>query len=136
MIVTGEDFNYANANMWFKNMDKLKNYFNNNHDNYGINILYSTPSCYLKSLHDDKSVTWSVKTDDFMPYASDPHAYWSGYFSSRAALKGMIRQSNSLLQACKQVHALYGGKVDDERLLVAKRAVAVNQHHDAVTGKL
>ncbi len=39
-----------------------------------------------------------TKTDDFFPYASDPHAFWTGYFTSRPALKGMIRKANSLLQ--------------------------------------
>ena len=86
-------------------MDKLRNYFNNN-SSYGLNILYSTPSCYLKAVHDAAEAgkqTWTTKTDDFFPYASDPHAYWTGYFTSRPALKGMIRQANSLLQAAKQV---------------------------------
>lgn len=71
--------------MWFKNMDKIRNHFNKNHDKYGINILYSTPSCYLKSLH-DAGLKWPTKTDDFFPYASDPHAYWTGYFTSRQAV--------------------------------------------------
>ena len=71
--------------MWFKNMDKIRNHFNQNHDKYGINILYSTPSCYLKSLH-DAGLKWPTKTDDFFPYASDPHAYWTGYFTSRQAV--------------------------------------------------
>ena len=95
-----------NANMWFKNMDKIRNYFNSN-ASYGLNILYSTPSCYLKAVHDAAETAgqaWTTKTDDFFPYASDPHAYWTGYFTSRPALKGMIRQANSLLQAAKQVN--------------------------------
>ena len=116
-------------------MDKIRKYFNSNQAKFGINILYSTPSCYLKSLHEAKEMKWNVKTDDFFPYASDPHAYWTGYFTSRSTLKGMIRESNSLLQACKQINALYGGKLTDERLEMAKRAVSVNQHHDAVTGR-
>ena len=116
-------------------MDKIRKYFNSNQAKFGINILYSTPSCYLKSLHEAKEMKWNVKTDDFFPYASDPHAYWTGYFTSRSTLKGMIRESNSLLQACKQINALYGGKLADERLEMARRAVSVNQHHDAVTGR-
>ena len=120
--------------MWFKNMDKIRNYFNQNHDKFGINILYSTPSCYLKSLNDAQK-TWTRKTDDFFPYASDPHAYWTGYFTSRSSLKGMIRSANSLLQSCKQLHTMAGpGGLTDPRLEAAKRSVAVNQHHDAVTG--
>jgi len=132
IMTMGEDFNYQNANMWFKNMDKLKNLINSNVAEYKINIMYSTPSCYLQSLHDSNK-TWPVKTDDFFPYASDPHAYWTGYFTSRPALKGMIRQANSLLQACKQIHSRTG-RIGDEALETAKRSVAVNQHHDAVTG--
>lgn len=132
IMTMGEDFNYQNANMWFKNMDKLKNFLNNNKDKYKINVMYSTPSCYLKSLHESNK-TWIVKTDDFFPYASDPHAFWTGYFTSRPALKGMIRQANSLLQACKQAHTR-SGRFGDEDLEIAKRSVAVNQHHDAVTG--
>ena len=46
----------------------------------------------------------------------------------------LCRDSNSLLQACKQVHTLHSGEVGDPRLEAAKRAVSVNQHHDAVTG--
>merc|ERR1719431_256720 len=135
IMTMGEDFNYMNANMWFKNMDKIRNYFNSN-ASYGLNILYSTPSCYLKAVHDAAETAgqaWTTKTDDFFPYASDPHAYWTGYFTSRPALKGMIRQANSLLQACKQVHTRTG-TFGDEELEIAKRSVAVNQHHDAVTG--
>jgi lysosomal alpha-mannosidase len=37
--------------------------------------MYSTPSCYLKALHDEGR-EWTTKSDDFFPYASDPHAYW------------------------------------------------------------
>ena len=115
-------------------MDKIRNYFNKNQDKFGINILYSTPSCYLKSLNDAEK-TWPRKTDDFFPYASDPHAYWTGYFTSRASLKGMIRSANSLLQSCKQVNTMAGGGgLTDPRMEAAKRSVAVNQHHDAVTG--
>ena len=36
--------------------------------------------------------------DDFVPYASDPWAYWTGYFTSRPAQKGYIRKSNNVLQ--------------------------------------
>ena len=52
----------------------------------------------------------------------------------RPSLKGMIRAANSVLQACKQVHAMGRGDYQDPRLEAAKRSVAVNQHHDAVTG--
>lgn len=62
-----------------------------------INLFYSTPSCYLKALH-DANTTWPTKSDDFFPYASDPHAFWTGYFSSRPTLKRFERVGNHFLQ--------------------------------------
>ncbi len=39
--------------------------------------MYSTPSIYLEYLHKaDK--TWTLKTDDFFPYADKPYAFWTG----------------------------------------------------------
>ena len=92
----GSDFQFTNANVNFKNIDKIMKYVNDrwkSPHNYNIsaneaqltpiNALYSTPSCYLKALNDDKTQTWPTKSDDFFPYASDPHAFWTGYFTSR-----------------------------------------------------
>jgi lysosomal alpha-mannosidase len=114
LMPMGEDFNYQNANMWYKNIDKLIQYVNAGshnppvdqprtlgHHPKPIHAFYSTPSCYLKALN-DANITWSSKSDDFFPYASDPHAFWTGYFTSRSAFKGMIRSGNNMLQV-KQV---------------------------------
>lgn len=62
-----------------------------------VNLLYSTPSCYLKAVNDE-NINLSVKTDDFLPYASDPHSYWTGYFTSRPTLKYYERKGNNFLQ--------------------------------------
>lgn len=65
-----------------------------------LNVLYSTPECYLSALQKSKNVTWPLKdTDDFFPYAHDEHSYWTGYFTSRSNLKYMICKANNLLQA-------------------------------------
>ena len=84
IMTMGSDFQYTNAKVWYKNLDKLIKYVNGQQTTNGlrINAFYSTPSCYLKSLN-DASKTWPIKSDDFFPYASDPHAYWTGYFTSR-----------------------------------------------------
>lgn len=66
-----------------------------------FNLFYSTPSCYVKALN-DAGLTWPAKTDDFFPYGSDAHSYWTGYFTSRPALKYMVRQSSNLFQVCAQ----------------------------------
>ncbi|KAG0431492.1 hypothetical protein HPB47_021721, partial [Ixodes persulcatus] len=99
-----------------------------------VNLLYSTPSCYLKSLY-EANMTWSVKHDDFFPYASDPHSYWTGYFTSRPAFKYLDRYTNNLFQAEKQLGVAAGPKaVADKDLDVLRKALAVGQHHDAITG--
>lgn len=43
----------------------------------------------------------ALKTDDFFPYADDPHDFWTGYFTSRPALKRYERISNSNLQVVR-----------------------------------
>ncbi|KAF0293557.1 Lysosomal alpha-mannosidase [Amphibalanus amphitrite] len=134
MMTMGDDFNYQAAHMWFKNLDKLIKYVNARQaEGETVNLLYSTPSCYLKALH-DSGLTWPSYQDDFVPYASDPWAYWTGYFTSRAAQKGYIRKSNNV---CKQLTALF--QTEDmtshpNRVDILRNAMAINQHHDAVTG--
>ena len=65
--------------------------------NGSVNAFYSTPTRYLDSLH-DAGLTWELKTDDFFPYADCPWCYWTGYFTSRVALKGYVRTLNGYLQ--------------------------------------
>uniref|UniRef100_A0A8B9KHS8 Alpha-mannosidase n=1 Tax=Astyanax mexicanus TaxID=7994 RepID=A0A8B9KHS8_ASTMX len=139
IMTMGSDFQYENAIPWYKNMDKLIHYVNARQKNgSAVNVLYSTPSCYLQELNLAKQI-WPIKTDDFFPYADDAHDFWTGYFTSRPALKRYERLSNSLLQTCNQLEVLGGsqsrdgpfGKGDSETM---RRAMAVAQHHDAVSG--
>ncbi|KPU73915.1 uncharacterized protein Dana_GF15795, isoform B [Drosophila ananassae] len=136
ILTMGEDFHYQNADMWYKNLDKLIKYANERQANgSNINLLYSTPSCYLKSLH-DAGITWPTKSDDFFPYASDPHAYWTGYFTSRPTLKRFERDGNHFLQVCKQLSALAPKKANefDPHLNFMRETLGIMQHHDAITG--
>lgn len=64
-------------------------------------MFYSTPSCYVKAVLEDalkKEITFPIKTDDFFPYASDSHAYWTGYYTSRPTLKRFERQGSNFLE--------------------------------------
>lgn len=70
-----------------------------------VRFKYSTPSCYLKAIQGAKLAT---KFDDFFPYASDPHAFWTGYFTSRPAFKYLDRLANNVFQAAKQLVAMAG----------------------------
>ncbi|EPY83529.1 Lysosomal alpha-mannosidase precursor isoform 2-like protein [Camelus ferus] len=99
VMTMGSDFQYENANMWFKNLDKLIQLVNAQQQANGsrVNVLYSTPACYLWELN-KANLTWSVKEDDFFPYADGPHMFWTGFFSSRPALKRYERLSYNFLQ--------------------------------------
>nr|CAD7429113.1 unnamed protein product [Timema monikensis] len=158
IVTMGQDFNYQDASMNYKNIDKLIRHVNAlQTKGSDVNVMYSTPSCYLKAIH-DANQTWTTKTDDFFPYGSDAHSYWTGYFTSRPTHKGFERMANNFLQVsptmldmcvsschyegtcvfqvCKQLSVLGNvtgidavGKLDDLR-----RAMGIMQHHDAITG--
>ena len=80
-----------------------------------------------------EGLSWSVKTDDFFPYGSDDHAYWSGYFTSRPSLKKFARVSNALLQQVRQIDAVFQSHHAAE-LDPLDRAVGLVQHHDGISG--
>lgn len=132
----GEDFQYQNALIHFKNIDLLIKYVNERQKSGSkYNLLYSTPTCYLKALHDSNR-TWTTKSDDFFPYASDPHAFWTGYFTSRPAFKLQERKSNAILQSCKGAQ-LWLDATDQETedaVSALREAMGIAQHHDAVAG--
>jgi hypothetical protein len=93
-----------------------------------------------------------------MPLANDAHSYWTGFFTSRPALKRYERQLAGYLQAARQVQMLADLPVNEfVRVALAGKlrprpwfrfwsgldrhdmdplaaAVALCQHHDAVSG--
>ena len=103
LLTMGMDFHYQAAHTWYKNLDKLIAYINTNlGESEKLNLMYSTPLCYIKSLN-EQDLAWPTKDDDFFPYASDNHAYWTGYFSSRPTSKRFIREASGYLQFAKQL---------------------------------
>ena len=115
-----------------------------------VNVFYSTPSCYLYALN-QANRTWTSKRDDFFPYANSPHAVWTGYFTSRAALKRYERYSNNILQATRQLNAFSDINLRDGIFPFSTRisflfilhyrfnyivveAMGIAQHHDAISG--
>jgi hypothetical protein len=87
-------------------------------------------------------VNWSVKQDDFFPYSDCPHCFWTGYFTSRPALKRLERVSSSFLMAARQIDSMvdHSVKVDADQLQCKdpihqlEDASGVIQHHDGVSG--
>ncbi|XP_026811581.1 lysosomal alpha-mannosidase-like isoform X3 [Rhopalosiphum maidis] len=135
ILTMGEDFQYTSAAINFRSMDKLIKHINSKQASGSkVNAIYSTPSCYLKAVNDQK-ITFPTKQDDFFPYKSDKHSYWTGYFTSRPTQKYYERRGNNHLQTCKQlaVQSLTGAKYEP-KITVLRETMGVMQHHDAITG--
>jgi len=103
-----------------------------------FNAFYSTAADYVNEQLATIPTLPAFLTD-FFPYSDslDGHNLWTGYFSSRPAFKGFVRDSSSVLQAARQLQALVGGVADlgpTNALFALERAMGVTQHHDSVSG--
>jgi len=151
ILTMGMDFYYRDAKKWFVNLEALMDEINSQRTEK-VHMFYSSPECYLESVQKEASPSsmlsstykynsskkhrWPVKIDDFFPYADAMNAYWTGYFTSRPSLKLHIKHASNLLTASKQLSVL--SKIDRKLALAQlrplKEAVALMQHHDAITG--
>ncbi|CAN1126622.1 Alpha-mannosidase At3g26720 [Linum perenne] len=130
MWLMGTDFRYQYANSWYRQMDKFIHYVN---QDGRVNVLYSTPSTYTDAKH-AADEEWPLKTGDFFPYADHPNAYWTGYFTSRPAFKGYVRTMSGYYLAARQLE-FFGGMIGAlSKTDVLADALAIAQHHDAVSG--
>jgi len=131
----------------FTSIDKMIDYLN---ENYGdqYEVRYSTPSEYIDALA-KQNITWPTKYDDLFPYSdvdsrSDVKSdFWTGFYTSKADLKGYIRQASSFTHASnalftERVLAQDSPNTEIKKNLEAKYvildAMGIMQHHDAVTG--
>jgi lysosomal alpha-mannosidase len=85
-----------------------------------VNAFYSTPACYIYALN-KANRTWVPKTDDFFPYANDPHSFWTGYFTSRPALKRYERYSNNVLQVARQLNTFANASLRESIFPLSKK---------------
>ncbi|KAM1273064.1 hypothetical protein ACFX2H_023013 [Malus domestica] len=130
MWTMGTDFMYQYAHTWFRQMDKLIHYVNMDGR---VNALYSTPSIYTDAKYATNE-SWPIKTGDFFPYADRANAYWTGYFTSRPALKHYVRTMSGYYLAARQLEFFIGRTDSGPNTDSLADALAIAQHHDAVTG--
>ncbi|CAI9113742.1 OLC1v1014408C1 [Oldenlandia corymbosa var. corymbosa] len=130
MFTMGTDFQYQYALTWFRNMDKLIHYVNKDGR---VNAMYSTPSIYTDAKYASNE-SWPLKTDDYFPYADRINAYWTGYFTSRPALKRYVREMSGYYLAARQLEFFKGRNEAGPTTDSLADALAIAQHHDAVSG--
>ena len=155
----GSDFQHEQSEMWMTNLDSIIDGVNAEGT---IKAMYSTPSIYLKAKHAE-NVQWSVKTDDFFPYADGGDSYWTGSASSPTRLLSHTRVQLSSHTVIRHLSSLYVRyftsrpalkryiRLSSAFLQVARHmelfsggdgsatealweAQSVAQHHDAVSG--
>ncbi|ESW33614.1 hypothetical protein PHAVU_001G084700 [Phaseolus vulgaris] len=130
MWTMGTDFKYQYAHTWFRQLDKLIHYVNKDGR---VNALYSTPSIYTDAKYATNEY-WPIKTDDFFPYADRANGYWTGYFTSRPAIKRYVRLMSGYYLAARQLEFFRGRMNSGPNTDSLADALAIAQHHDAVTG--
>jgi len=89
-----------------------------------------------------------VRTDDVFPLANAAHAYWSGYFTSRPALKRQVRFATNFLAAARQMEIFGAVTTADVNLSTVRPSppvgtswtdslegtIGVATHHDGMSG--
>ncbi|CAJ0596739.1 unnamed protein product [Cylicocyclus nassatus] len=145
LVPLGDDFRYDTPNEWneqyvnymglFKEMDK--------HPEWNIHARFGTLADYFTELDRSlraESESLPVLSGDFFTYADRDDHYWSGYFTSRPFYKQMDRVLQHQLRAAEiafTLKAMKGEKAPEAvfaKLILARRALSLFQHHDGVTG--
>lgn len=141
----GHDFQFVDAHRMFDEMDKLLNYINS-HSEFNVHVKYATPSEYFDALHKEER-SYSLVQKDFLPYGPSAMNWWTGFYTSRPALKGHCREMDQMQRTAEIVYAWayinhrHGLSAERwshlfKKLEAVRRVQGIMQHHDAITGTM
>ncbi|KAH9509724.1 Alpha-mannosidase 2x [Bulinus truncatus] len=155
LIPLGDDFRYIQSDefdLQFGNYEKIFNYLNS-HPELGAVAQFGTLSDYFNTLYAETQTSPGQKpsgistlSGDFFSYADRDDHYWTGYFTSRPLHKSLDRVlehnlrsaeiifSLTQVQARKHAAANFPSRDFMQKLVDARRALGLFQHHDAITG--
>ncbi|KAK0067830.1 alpha-mannosidase 2x [Biomphalaria pfeifferi] len=155
LVPLGDDFRYMQMeefDLQFGNYEKIFKYINE-HPDLGAQGQFGTLSDYFNTLYKDSATIPGQKppnllslSGDFFSYADRDDHYWSGYFTSRPLQKNLDRvlehnlRSSEIIfsltqvQARKHAAANFPSRDFMQKLVDARRALGLFQHHDAITG--
>jgi hypothetical protein len=134
------DFKYQKADLQFDNMDKIISYIEANKQVFNMSLKWSKLSTYFSVLDSVPATVWPTRgAEDFFPYDDNDDSWWTGYFTSRPELKGLVRQAEAELRIVDNLSSFVA--VHDKSTSGIPSAVdqlhqamAIAQHHDAVAG--
>lgn len=123
-------------------MTGLMEAFNANSSQSGVVAQFSNTSAYFDAIRagdPDANAQRHTYTGDFLPYNPSNTSWWTGFYSSRSKLKGVLRRAYATLRAAEIALVLGGGDATASPDLFAavealRHANGEAQHHDAVTG--
>ena len=134
MISIARDFGWQDLGLLYSNLDELIKRANAGNQ---LELTYSTPTQHALA-RAAVDVSWPVQQGDLFPYSDCKGCYWSGYFSTRPSTKRLVREASGLLSIARQLDLLSRGltSVGEPPAAIDElaRAVALMQHHDAITG--
>jgi len=145
----GCDMAFIEAKINYKIADNLIATWNRLGFNETVELLYSTPTKYIKEIAKENkkwnttSEAWPVRRDDTFPYAQNPNQYWNGFYSSRPHIKKNIRDATTSFHSANRLLAqqIVRKDLDDaekHKLLQYQwntlDALGNLMHHDAITG--
>ena len=152
MLPWGGDFRWQNGSYWFGNMSLLMDHVHAHSGTFGgMRLRFATPSEYFAALHtaaEEGNVSFPTTEHVWQPYdgqsfraRAHPNEYMSGIFDSRTAEKRLTRATAtrataaSALRVAAQMRGLRPpSKGATQALQLAKEAVGIGVHHDALPG--
>lgn len=140
LIPLGDDFRYTQNTEWEaqrRNYEKLFEYMNNE-PSLHVEAKFGTLQEYFNSVHEEKKTDlFPSLSGDFFTYADREDHYFSGYFTSRPFHKRLDRILMTYYRSAEMLHAWTAWEDEaafDGMLQSARRALALFQHHDGITG--
>ena len=126
LVPWGGDFLFYNGSQEWRSMDQVLATQPDSH--------YALIPDYFATLH-AMNRSWPTYQGGFFPYYIPEDVVWSGYFSSRAALKGASRRVDCLIETADAFLALAGSSPSLlAQMHEARRYSGILCHHDAITG--
>nr|XP_027220189.1 alpha-mannosidase 2x-like [Penaeus vannamei] len=153
LVPIGDDFRYDHASEWdqqYSSYQRLLTFINND-PKYHANIQFGTLRDYFNEVQNRMRDYPSLQGDFFVYsdiFSEGRPAYWSGYYTTRPYWKVLDRQLEAALRSAEILYTwAYAWAVqegqnrvvqllekDYEKLVRARRNLALFQHHDAITG--
>ncbi|KAM3727881.1 Alpha-mannosidase [Dirofilaria immitis] len=109
-----------------------------------MKIRFGTLTEYFDALEGNnkaKNLSPATLSGDFFPYQCSVNDYWTGYYTTQPFYKRQERELHSFIRAADLLSvntfmylSTVNRQITQQQLTIARRNLALFQHHDAITG--